>query len=156
MKDINELLKSLKKEPIDLGNTENVEKITERTIKPGYFTDFKTDSVVNRMLPSCYSTINTPNVGVDSFNEETLFYIFYAMNGTEMQVEAFNTILDRGYLYSTQLEKFIIINQKPMADNIKQTILAFDPFKWEKENIEIEFTDSFLNTIISEKIPSNK
>lgn len=152
MKDMNELLKTIQQLRNESEPIIDYKKVAERIIKPNYFVDIQTDSILNRMLPACYSKINIPNVKITSFNDETLFYIFYAMNETEIQIQAFNELIQRRYLYSIKLEEFFV---KPnfIIDNLNsQTLTVFNPYKWEKENIEIIFDDEFNNSIISNLI----
>ncbi|OQS54485.1 hypothetical protein EHP00_1050 [Ecytonucleospora hepatopenaei] len=127
-------------------------KIIERIMKPNYFIDIKKESIMSRMMPKCYSEINTPKVPLSSFNEETLFYIFYAMSETEIQVEAFNEILSKGYVYSTYLDEFVFYNDEIKVDNNVKSILVFNPYKWEKENVEILFDSKFIDSLMSQKI----
>ncbi|ORD93816.1 general negative regulator of transcription sub 2 [Enterospora canceri] len=151
MRELKDMLK-LMASSSDIEN-EEIDKIAQRSTNLNYFTDMHTETALRRMRPKCYSEITKPTIKIECFNEETLFYIFYAMNETEMQIRAYNQIIDKGYYYSTQLEEFVILGDTKCADNQTKTILVFNPYKWEKENVDILFDDAFINSLVTTKIP---
>ncbi|KAL6122766.1 general negative regulator of transcription subfamily 2 [Nucleospora cyclopteri] len=157
MKELSDQLKSVmysEEKPIE--RLENLEDIAERTIKPNYFIDIKADALLNRMLPKCYTDFVFTNVNVQALNDETLFYIFYGTNNCELQIRAYNEILEKGYYYSKTLEQFVLLSDIKIADNKKRTILVFNPFKWERENIDVFFDDNFIKSLEEKKIPVEK
>lgn len=153
MGSLNEQLKNIHiRSKKDTKDEEEQIKIAENIIKPTYFIDTKAESIMGRMMPECYRDINTPNIPVKALNEETLFYIFYAMPETEMQIEAYNEIINKGYFYSTQLGEFVYVKDSVKTDNKVKTILVFNPHKWEKENIDVMFDSKFIDSLQTQKV----
>lgn len=96
-------------------------------------------------LPACY---NIPSAGpqqqkVQSFSDETLFYIFYTMPRDAMQEAAAVELTNRNWRYHKELKMWL--TKDPMSEPIQQSDQAergiyifFDPQSWEKIKVSIE------------------
>lgn len=128
----------------------DLETIAKKVANPEYSKDIKTRAFVNRLIPECYSTFTFNNLNVKNFHEETLFYIFYALPESELQVKAYNELISKGYLFSKLLDAFVFFSDLKIADNKKRNILVFDPFSWEKSHKEIVFDEKFIGSLEQE------
>lgn len=82
-------------------------------------------------------------------HEETLFFIFYALAESELQIKAYNELMQKGYLYSRMLDGFVFFDGPKNTDNKKKAILFFDQFEWEKCTREVVFDEKFVSTLES-------
>lgn len=98
-----------------------------------------------QIIPECYTNIIFNANKFHSYSEETLFYIFYAFPGDDLQKKAFRALLDRGYVYSKLYKNFVLLEGH--ADNKKQNVIMFDPFIWNKVNREILYDDKFVASL---------
>lgn len=112
-------------------------------------------SVLSKMLPSCYPRkpsegifrINIDDMKVENLHEETLFYIFYSFPNDELQLKAYKDILRRKYNFCKLYKCFVTFNTPAVADNVKRTIVMFDPFTWTKISTEVMFDDKFVESL---------
>ncbi|ELA41590.1 uncharacterized protein VICG_01338 [Vittaforma corneae ATCC 50505] len=148
MKNIEDELKALRdsenKPPPTLADLENIAK---KISNPDYCKDIKVKSFVTRLLPECYSAFTFNNLDVKNFHEETLFFIFYALPESELQVKAYNELIIKGFAFSKTLNAFVFFADPKIADNKKRSILVFDPFLWEKVYRETVFDEKFISTL---------
>ncbi|ORD95676.1 hypothetical protein HERIO_2307 [Hepatospora eriocheir] len=134
----------------ELETVEDLEKIANRTNSFNYFKDTKTESTLSRALPKCYTEFNFDNIKFNSLNEQTLFYIFYAIPNSQIQIDAFNELINRDFYYSKTLEMFCYL-KNPQADYSNKSIEVFNPIKWEKETKTILFDSKFIDNLTNEK-----
>lgn len=150
MRDVLEELKSIRnsetKEPLTL---QEIERIAGHVSNPDYNKNQKSSPILSRMLPECYTTFTFNNVCIQNLHEETLFYIFYAMHESDLQIKAYNELMHKGYLFSKSLDSFVVLGDLKIADNRKRTIVVFDPCEWEKINKEVVFDEQFINSLES-------
>lgn len=150
MKDISEELKVLRdSENRPAPSLKDLEIIAEKVSSPDYNKPRRLRSVISRLLPECYTTFTFCNINIKSLHEETLFFIFYALAESELQIKAYNELIQKGYLYSRMLDGFVFFDDPKGADNKKKSILFFDPFEWEKCTKEVVFDEKFINTLES-------
>jgi CCR4-NOT transcription complex subunit 2 len=113
------------------------------------------EPAVSRMLPSCYPKsnsdgvfrINVEAINIDNLHEETLFYVFYSFPGDEMQMKAYNKILEHRYLFCRLYKCFVTVSAPLVADGVRRPIVMFDPFTWSKISKEVLFDDKFINSL---------
>jgi NOT2 / NOT3 / NOT5 family len=128
MRDLNETLKNIRNSEFnDHMTLSDIEGIAENVSKPGYTSNTRSSPLLNRMLPECYTTFTFNNVNIKNLHEETLFYIFYAMNDSDLQIKAYNELISKGYLFSKMLDGFVMLGDIRMADNKKRNVVLFDP-----------------------------
>lgn len=150
MKDIAEELKMLRdSENKPAPSLKDLEMIAEKVSNPDYNRPRKVRSMISRLLPECYTTFTFNNINIKSLHEETLFFIFYALAESELQIKAYNELIQKGYLYSRMLEGFVFFDDPQSVDNKRKSILFFDPFEWEKCTKEVVFDEKFVNTLES-------
>lgn len=146
MKNLEEDLKALRDSPnVPPPSFQDLEKISAHinTFENNRLT--RKRSFVSRLLPDCYSTFTFNNLNVKNFHEETLFFIFYSLPESELQIKGYNELINRGYRFSKTLDAFVFFNDPKIQDNKKRTILVFDPFSWEKIHKEIVFDNEFIS-----------
>ncbi|KAF7677980.1 putative NOT transcription complex subunit VIP2 [Astathelohania contejeani] len=109
-------------------------------------------STLTLLIPQCYREITkiTPNASL--YSEDTLLYIFYNFPGDKLQVEAYNRLIELKYYYSKQHQCFITFTDPPEIDNIKRTVMMFDPYQWSKIPKEVVFDDEFINSLETKEI----
>lgn len=150
MKNLEDLLKSIRESenriPLKL---EELEAIAQKVSNPNYNKPCKPHSNITRLLPECYTHFSFNNLNFKNFHEETLFFIFYAFPESDLQFQAYNELISKGYLYSKTLELFVFINDTKIADNKKRSVLAFIPKDWEKSSVEVLFDTSFISGLES-------
>ncbi|KAI5148885.1 hypothetical protein ENBRE01_0597 [Enteropsectra breve] len=148
MKDVQEDLKTLKnckmKDPPEL---EELDEIALASKKAEVVRLKRPYSKVTRMLPACYQTFNFKGVPIESLHDETLFFIFYAMTETDLQIKAYNELLKKGYLFSKKLLKFLTADDELVADNRQHTVIVFNPSEWEKSYIDIMYDKEFITSL---------
>lgn len=148
MKNIEEDLKALRDSPnVPPPVFQDLEKIAEHINTLDHNRLTKKKSFVSRLLPECYSTFTFSNLNVKTFLEETLFFIFYSLPESELQIKAYNELINRGYRFSKTLDVFVFFSESKIADTKKRTISVFDPFSWEKIQKEVVFDDSFISNL---------
>lgn len=146
MKNIDEELKALRDtESKPAPTLTDLENIAKKISSPEYGRGMKLKSFATRLLPECYSTFTFNNLDVKNFHEETLFFIFYALPESDLQLNAYNELISKGYLFSKTLDAFVFSGDVKVADNKKRNVLVFDPFQWEKVHREIVFDESFVS-----------
>lgn len=150
MKDTAEELKILRNsENKPVPTIKDLEAIAEKVANPDYNKPIRPHSVISRLLPECYTTFTFNNINIKSLHEETLFFIFYAIAESELQIKAYNELIHKGYLYSKMLDGFVFFDGPKSADNKKKSVLFFDQFEWEKCTKEVVFDEKFVNTLES-------
>lgn len=148
MKNIEDELKALRdSENRPAPTLADLESIAKKISSPDYNRDTRVKSFVTRLLPDCYSTFTFNNLNVKNFHEETLFFIFYALPESELQVKAYNELISRGFLFSKTLDAFVFFTDSKLADNKKRNVLVFDPFLWEKAHKDIVFDEEFVSSL---------
>jgi len=149
MKNIDEDLKALRETDSKAAPTlSELENIAKKISSPEYSRGIKLKSFATRLLPECYSTFTFNNLDVKNFHEETLFFIFYALPESDLQVKAYNELIGKGYLFSKTMDAFVSCGDAKAADNKKRNVLVFDPFQWEKVHREIVFDESFVAGLV--------
>jgi CCR4-NOT transcription complex subunit 2 len=123
---------------------EELEGIAMKVSDPEYTKPNRLPSFISRLLPECYTSFTFNNLNFKNFHEETLFFIFYAFPESEIQVQAYNELIKKGYLFSKTLNLFVLINEPKVADNKRRMVLAFIPKDWEKSSIEVLFDTPFV------------
>lgn len=150
MPDLAEELKSLRnsqpKEPLKI---EDIEIIAKKTSDSEYCSALKKPALVNRLKPQCYTSFSPANINILNLHEETLFYIFYALPESELQLNAYNSLIKKGYLYSRQLEAFVMLMSSKVVDGKKKNIVLFDPCEWKKMSKDVVFDDKFIGSLES-------
>lgn len=145
MKNLDEELKNLRdsenKTPLKL---DELESIARKVSDLNYTKPTKPRSSVTRLLPECYTHFTFNNLNAKNFHEETLFFIFYAFPDSDLQLRAYNELIQKGYLFSKTLDLFVFINDSKIADNKRRGVLAFVPKDWEKSTIEVLFDSNFI------------
>ena len=148
MKDLAEELKLIRNSPPkDHLKLEELELIAHKVSSPDYGLLPAPPSQISRLKPECYTTFIFNNINIASLHEETLFYIFYSFIGTNLQIQAYNELINKGYQFSRHLESFVIIAGNKTADNKKRNILIFDPWDWKTASREIILDDKFVNSL---------
>ena len=93
-------------------------------------------------LPACYDVPSavTQQLKVQSFSEETLFYIFYTMPRDAMQEAAAVELTNRNWRYHKELKMWL--TKDPMSEPIQRSgqaeqgiYIFFDPQSWEKVKV---------------------
>ena len=146
MKDIVEELKSIRnmegKAPPTLSE---LQQIAERSTKAEEEFELRHFALKRRLLPDYYAsfTYNGPPP-IESLTEETLFYIFYAFVNTDLQVSAYNELIEKGYVYSRTLDLFVSLPSSRKPDGISRTITVFDPWEWKKTSQAVVFSKDFI------------
>lgn len=87
------------------------------------------------------------SVPIKSLHEETLFYIFYALVESEIQIRAYNELITRNYTYSCTQNCFIHDCAK-VADGKRRNMVIFDPIEWIKTVKEILCDDAMINGLM--------
>ncbi|KAF9764921.1 putative NOT transcription complex subunit VIP2 [Nosema granulosis] len=106
-----------------------------------------------QIIPDCYKNIVFNADKFNSYNEETLFYLFYAFPCDELQIKAFRTLLERGFAYSKLYKNFVVMDDLKTIDNRKHNVVMFDPFIWNKVTREIVYDEKFVSSL--ERIKKN-
>lgn len=109
------------------------------------YKQIKSKRILSRLLPECYTTFEFKNVNLKNLHEETLFFIFYSLPESDLQLRSYNELIYRGYVFSKTLDQFVFVNDQIIADNKRKTVAAFDPLNWEKVAKEVIFDSSFVN-----------
>jgi len=150
MRELSEELKFLRDcEDKRLPSLKELEKIAEKISEDSYNKQKKSKSKISRLLPECYTTFTFNNVNIKALHEETLFFIFYALIESELQVQAYNELILKGYYFSRMLDGFVFFDDLKTVDNKRKKILFFDPFEWEKCLKEVVFDEKFINSLES-------
>jgi len=102
---------------------------------------------IKRLLPECYKHTKPGAISISLLHDETLFYVFYNLTESKLQVQAYNELLKRGYFYSLALDRFVIFNCPKIEDSKRKAITVFQPLEWKKEVVEVVFTENFVNTL---------
>lgn len=145
MKNIDEDLKTLREsDGKPAPSLQDLEGIARKISTLEYNRGVKLKSFTTRLLPECYSTFTFNNLDTKNFHEESLFFIFYALPESELQLNAYNELINKGYSYSKAMNAFVFCGDTKAADNKKRSILVFDPFRWEKVHREVLFDDAFV------------
>lgn len=126
-----------------LRNIENID-IKEYPTLPLY--DYPEPNL-DTLSPICYGTVQQPELKLELYHEETLFYIFYTYTETSAQLKAYNLLIEKGYLFSTTFKCFILFTGKKICDNTNRKIIVFDPFYWKKIEKSVIFDKSFVDSI---------
>lgn len=148
MKDLNEELKALREnEDKSLPSLEDIEEMAERLSCENSNKQRKPSAKISRLLPECYTTFTFTNINIKALHEETLFFIFYALVESELQIQAYNELIQKGYVFSKALDGFVFFDESPVLDNKRRKILYFDPFEWEKCLKEVVFDEKFIDTL---------
>lgn len=146
MRDINEDLKQIRenetKHPPTLAE---LEELAENLSNDNFNKYKKVNSKVSRLFPECYTTFTFSNINIQNLHEETLFFIFYALVESDLQIQAYNELINRGYSFSKTFDGFVFIEDSKIIDNRRKKILYFDPFEWEKITKDVIFDDTFIN-----------
>lgn len=146
MKDVAEELRALRnsaaKAPPSFAD---LEKIAEKVHKTKHERNPRQSSVVGRMLPECYTAFSFTNVPMQNLHEETLFYIFYSLHDSDIQIRAYNELINKGYFYSRTLECFVMLSYTKLPDGKKKNIILFDPIEWQKSVREVVFDTAFVD-----------
>lgn len=146
MKNIEDELKVLREsENRPTPTLADLEMIAKKVTSPEYGKEAKLKSFATRLLPDCYSAFTFNNLNVKNFHEETLFFIFYALPESELQVRAYNELISKGYFFSKTLDAFVFCGDVKSGESKKKNVLMFDPFLWEKVHKEILFDDAFIS-----------
>jgi len=150
MKDVAEELRALRNSPAKAPPTfADLEKIAERIHRAKQEKNPRESSIVSRMLPECYTSFTFNNVPMQSLHEETLFYIFYSMCESNIQIRAYNELISKGYYYSRTLECFVMLSYTKIPDGKKKNVIMFDPVEWQKSVKEVVFDTAFVNGLES-------
>lgn len=150
MRDVLEELRSIRNsEPKEPPTAGELEAIAEQTSKVDYAKRPRSAAVVSRMLPQCYTTFTFTNVNIQNLHEETLFYIFYALANTDIQVRAYNELVRKGYRFSKSLGNFVALGEPCAADGQSRTVTLFDPYEWQKVSREVVFDAEFVGSLES-------
>ena len=102
---------------------------------------------ISAILPlDFYSNISVSQIGkhIEKYHEETLFYIFYNFPETSVQIDCFKRLTELGYMFSETLNLFVFIIGNIEIDNKIREVVVFDPVKWERCSIKINFDRLFL------------
>ncbi|KAI4291230.1 hypothetical protein PAPHI01_0504 [Pancytospora philotis] len=105
-------------------------------------------SLARSLHPPCYVQFLFTSVPIKSLHEETLFYIFYALHDTDIQIKAYNELIARNYLYSRALEHFVH-NCPRVADRKKRSVIVFDHLEWIKVIREVVLDEEFVESLES-------
>merc|ERR1712080_120084 len=107
-------------------------------------TDF---NPLHSIIPSCYLVTSNVVRNFAVYHEETLFYIFFTFPETELQIQAYEHLLQRGYVWSTKLYRFVYLNFNIKATNEDIEIIIFDPVNWEKKGVKINLNNEFIKSL---------
>ncbi|ELA48425.1 hypothetical protein VCUG_00034 [Vavraia culicis subsp. floridensis] len=102
---------------------------------------------LDTLSPICYSTVQKPELKLELYHEETLFYIFYTYTETSAQIKAYNLLIAKGYSFSTIYKCFMLYTGKKIVDNANRKIVIFDPFYWKKIEKNVVFDKNFVDSI---------
>lgn len=105
------------------------------------------ESNIETVSPTCYSMVQRPELKLELYHEETLFYVFYTYTETATQVKAYNLLISKGYWFSTIYKCFVLFTGQKVCDNTSRKILIFDPFYWKKIEKNVVFDKSFVDSI---------
>lgn len=148
MKSLNEELKLIRdsdnKRPPSIGE---IEESAEYLAENDFDKEKRQSSKISRLHPECYTTFTFNDINIKSLHEETLFFIFYAIVESDLQIRAYNELIQKGYLFSKSLDGFVFFEEPKVADNKKRKIIYFDPSEWEKCTREIVFDEKFINSL---------
>lgn len=156
MKDITEELKYLKEnESRQAPTLSELEELAESMSNDHFNKYKKSNSKISRFFPECYNTFTYTNIQITNFHEETLFFIFYALVESTMQLNAYNELISRGYYFSKTFDGFVFLEDQKIVDNRRRKVLCFDPFEWEKIAKDVCFDETFINGLVG-KVPETE
>lgn len=147
MRDVLEELRSIRnsegKKPPTL---EELSDIAEHCSEAIEDYELRRASFFKRMLPEYYSSFVYHGAPpIKGLMEETLFYIFYAMVDSDLQLQAYNELIGKGYLYSKTLDLFVLLAEQQRAvDSETHTVTTFDPWQWKRVARSVVFTREFI------------
>lgn len=145
MADIAEELKALRNAtPADPPSLAALEAIAAAAQMPLPDPEPRNTAAKERMLPACYTAFPAPNINIKALHEETLFYIFYMLHSSDLQIKAYNELLAKGYAYSTKLGCFLLLPERREGT---RTVTMFDPRQWEKVSVDVAFDEAFLASL---------
>lgn len=148
-RDINDELKIIKETVSNKNPTlAEIEAIAEKISTENY-NKYKIPNLkIARMFPECYANFTFNNINVQNFHEETLFFIFYSLVESDLQLQAYNELIKKGYYYSKTLDGFVFFEESlKISDNRRKKIQFFDIENWEKQSKEVVFDDAFINSL---------
>jgi hypothetical protein len=130
-------------------NDETLEEIAKFVKEKPYKNknDYYPPKLLAQIIPECYTNIPFKLDKFSNYSEETLFYIFYAFPCEEIQIKAYDDLLQREFAYSKLHKNFMTLGEEKTADNKKHTLTMFDPFIWSKVTREILFDEKFISTL---------
>lgn len=150
MKDTEEELKEIElAQGVEKPTMQDIEIIFEDSYKKSVAMLSRPLAITRRLYPECYRAFSLNAVPIKCLHEETLFYIFYTLHGSELQVKAYNELVFRNYQYSTTMDCFVIHNYSQVPDGKKKSIILFDPIEWQKLVREVVFDQSFVEGLVS-------
>ncbi|EPR79369.1 NOT2/NOT3/NOT5 family protein [Spraguea lophii 42_110] len=97
-------------------------------------------------LPRCYDINVNVDINFNKVHEDTLFYIFYNITGSDIQIKAYIALLKRDYKYSIILQQFIQVNNMEYGER-EIEIEVFDHINWKKEKKIIIFDKIFVENL---------
>lgn len=151
MRDLSEELKNIRNSEYRPPPTlKEIEEIAENASKPDYTQTARRLAIVDRMLPECYTTFTFTNINIQNLHEETLFYIFYAVTESDLQVKAYNELISKGYMFSKTLDSFVMLSDPRVADGKKHNVIMFEPNDWGKVTRSVLFDEAFLAGLVSQ------
>ncbi|KAI5169428.1 hypothetical protein PAEPH01_0703 [Pancytospora epiphaga] len=150
MKEIEEELKEIEfAQNVETPTIEDMEVVFKNAQRKSVADFSRPMSAKRRLYPECYTAFTLNDVPIRYLHEETLFYIFYTLHGSELQVKAYNELISRNYMYSTALDCFIIHSYSHIADGKRKNIIVFDPVEWQKIVKEVVFDQTFVANLVS-------
>lgn len=70
-------------------------------------------------------------------------------HGSQLQIKAYNELINKGYLYSTQHRVFVILETPKAVTNTSENIIFFDPMIWERSSKEVVYDTEFIDSLQS-------
>lgn len=106
-----------------------------------------TELHLNILSLNCYRSIQEQEIKLELYHEETLFYIFYTFTESDIQIDAYNLLISKGYSFSTIYKSFISFGGNKTIDNQNRKITIFDPHYWKKIEKTVVFDKEFVESI---------
>ncbi|EJW02585.1 hypothetical protein EDEG_03007 [Edhazardia aedis USNM 41457] len=106
---------------------------------------FSSETYALTIIPKSYYEIKKPVAKIEQLHEETCFYIFYNLPGDEFQLQAYKSLIKRGFFFHVKMYCFVTFNGSRVADNSKRKITYFDYDKWVKEEAIVVFDQEFIS-----------